>query len=900
MPDRFPHMSDTEFPDVQGVDVWKLKNDFPYKEFDNPQMRITVCKVPWDVGLIHVGNAQIGGLGNVVDFGSETARDAWFETLTNKHVFETEYRAFHMQGASGSIDGSIKLPIPYDVMAAYNYAIVEYYPLPVALEGMGVNKWFYFIRESHMKASNTTEVELILDAWQTFLPGVELRIPYMMLERGHAPMAALSADDFLENPMENTRYVTGDDVTFDDIPGIVRHDTEIVFNDGETIYACFIVDSVLTNSWGEYRNTWRMPRSRNFANQGTPNYACVCLPTSDFSQFILDIDNTMPQFKQSVKAIFFASEKMMALGTSFDFAGRVFHYVSASQKRFDFLELTKDKFGYDSRYANIAKLYTYPYARIEITDENGETSIVRIEDTSGKLDIVSSLSTVFPYLHLTANVLGIGSNDSFNVSFKNISSRAMRFGGRWQTVSLEWDIPTFAVVQSNDITYDYSTWYDRVQAKNDADTAKADANASAATAKTNADAIATTDKSNADAVSSTEKTNADSTAATIKTNADNSAATAQSNTYRTAAMAKTNADADANTLTDNVALDVTANNSNSSNRQSLNNQSTATDNASNDISTSLGNSLTNALTSISTAAERESAGVAAIGGYIGAALSLSPSQAVGTTTSLVQSGISIHASQAEASAQTSTNSTQLAFSKVHNNTRNLFANAEMGFETATENTRITGQAANSAATAKANATREKNCAESNADATKSTENVNAANVYDNDTTVNSNVFNTDLSVHQATYNTLTANNSRTKTTADENAQRDYDNALAAIENDIKQAALKPTNTFGSISNAEHATTRPMAAFAQIVTQSDGAIVAAGDEMLRFGYHCNMQWEFDGWQKMRNFTYWKVSDLWFDDFNLPDAYADRIRFMLMGGVCVWRSPDIIGKTSIYDN
>ena len=895
---NYPHMSDTSFPDVNQVDVWKLKNDFPFEEFDSVQMKITVCAVPWDVGLIHVGNAQIGGLGNVVDFGSERARDSWFENLTDKYTFNTEYRAFHMQGKGGAVDGTIKLPIPYDVLARYNYAIVEYEPMPVNLEGYGVNKWFYFIRESFMKAANTSEVELILDAWQTFIYGIS--IPYLMLERGHAPMAALSAEQFLANPIQNTRYVAGDDVTFDDAPSVLKSENEIVFNDGDNVYACIVLDSAITGTWGEYRNTWRMPTGSRFTNQGVPNYSCVCIDADRFNDFIIDVDYSFPQFKQAVKAVFFASDKMVTLGNALEFAGYTFHYASANYQTHDLLDLTKASFGYDSKYANIAKLYTYPYAHIEIMDEHGEVSIIRVEDTTGKLDVVSSLSTVYPFINLTANVTGIGGAGVRSVYFKHLGGRAMRYGGRWQTVALDWEVPTFAVVQSNNITYDYATHFDRVQARNDADTAKAVANRNAATAKTNADAQALAAKQNADNSAANEKTNADNTARTIKTNANNSSANAETNAYLLADMEKANSDADGDLTTSNAALETAANTSINTAGKSYNSKSNNISNATNGRSTTLANSLTGVLTGISTDAQRESAGIAAVGGVVGAVLSLSPSGLADTATSYLQAGVSIHASEAEAGAQQRNNSAAYQVSETNANAMTNAANNRMDGENSATNSKITGQANNTSATIKSNATRTQTASKTAATNSKNTANTNAANTYNNDIAVNVNNKTTANENALRTYNAALGVNALAKSTADDNSLAAYNNALAAIANGIKQAALEPANTFGTIANGETATTRPMAVFAQVVTQNDGAIAAAGDEMLRFGYHCNLNWRFDGWQKMKYFTYWKVADMWIGDFRLPDAYADRIRFTLLGGVNVWRSPDIIGKVSIYDN
>jgi hypothetical protein len=93
----------------------------------------------------------------------------------------------------------------------------------------------------------------------------------------------------------------------------------------------------------------------------------------------------------------------------------------------------------------------------------------------------------------------------------------------------------------------------------------------------------------------------------------------------------------------------------------------------------------------------------------------------------------------------------------------------------------------------------------------------------------------------------------------------------------------------------------MALFANIVTQSKGAISCAGDEMLRYGYMLDKQWSFDGnWNVGRYFTYWKLKDFWVSNLNVPDMYMDKIRFFLFGGVTVWRNPADIGNRSIYEN
>jgi hypothetical protein len=75
----------------------------------------------------------------------------------------------------------------------------------------------------------------------------------------------------------------------------------------------------------------------------------------------------------------------------------------------------------------------------------------------------------------------------------------------------------------------------------------------------------------------------------------------------------------------------------------------------------------------------------------------------------------------------------------------------------------------------------------------------------------------------------------------------------------------------------------------------------GDEFLRYGYEYGKQWDFNGnWNVGEKFTYWKLRDFWVEGLSIADMYVDKLRFFLFGGVTVWRSPEYIGHTSIYDN
>ena len=89
MSERFPHLTNnqSDFPNLESVNVFQYDNDFNYSRYDYTQMKVTVCTVPWDMGEAHVGNRTIEGIGNVVAVASKAARDAWFTAIPDNKCF---------------------------------------------------------------------------------------------------------------------------------------------------------------------------------------------------------------------------------------------------------------------------------------------------------------------------------------------------------------------------------------------------------------------------------------------------------------------------------------------------------------------------------------------------------------------------------------------------------------------------------------------------------------------------------------------------------------------------------------------------------------------------------------------------------------------------------------------
>lgn len=637
----------SNFPHVDNVDVYKYDNDFDYSRYDYTQMSLQICTVPWDMGEAHIGNRTISGIGNVVYFETKEKRNTWFDAISDDECyrFETKFKELHR-------DHVIDVPIPYDMCAKHNYLRVEYNLFandgsPVQYEGSdGLREWFWFIREVEFIAPNTTRLHLLDDAFQTWIYDVD--VTGMVLERGHAPMFDVKADEYLNNPIENNTYLLTEDVNYGEASQVAHIDA-LALNAG-TMYACIATTANPTASWAD-----RTPAPSFRNNDGVPSVYVFAVPVLELNGFLSNVDAQVPQFKQTVQGVFFASSDLITLNGSFTFADTACYNVLAGRKTFDLTDLTKSQFGYSARYADIAKLYTWPYAHIEVTDEYGDITTIKIEDTTGNIDVNCALSLAFPFVNIDAHLMGVGGNANASVTFRNIDAKTFDIQGQWYETLRSWSVPTFALVLDAATEYSYSTKFDRAQMVVDYTTEQANANASADTQIANADL----------------------------TVAANAATTARSN-------------ASANTDSENT--------------QTYNNGLNAANNLIIQFSASSTIAANEQQGAISAAGGVASAAVGAItaaatGNVIGAVSSIA-SGAIGATTTLAQTAIANGLTASQAGYTQAGNNANTQASNV--NTQNKVSNQTSTANdlTTIQNNLTTGTTANSAATQKANAARE--------------------------------------------------------------------------------------------------------------------------------------------------------------------------------------------------
>ena len=242
-------------------------------------------------------------------------------------------------------------------------------------------------------------MHLLNDAWQTFI--YDLDLTGMILERGHAPMFGTKTNEYLTNPIGKSSDLLTEDYMPENALQYAAYQENYIFNNAETMKAVIVTNANPSGSWGaKSNNTWKTPANVHYFVQGNPAYCAFALNAASLSSFLSNMSSSIPQFAQTIKCVFFIRADMLTLGTQFTFCDVTCNMVNAGYKSIDVITLDKAKFGYSSRYADIAKLYTYPYSYIELNDENGTSTVVRIESTNGKITLKACMNLVYPFIKI--------------------------------------------------------------------------------------------------------------------------------------------------------------------------------------------------------------------------------------------------------------------------------------------------------------------------------------------------------------------------------------------------------------------------------------------------------------------------------------------------------------------
>lgn len=889
----FPHLSDTKFPMIDNVNVYKYQNNFDYARWTG-KVSIKMLNVLWN-----------SNYADVPYFNTVEERDEWFnEQAGFVGTLESLFNS--------TPENTIKVPVPYNDAYKYNYLVVD---MPIQTseqdkinyenENHRVNRWFYFIDDMQQLSPSTTELKITVDYWTTFIHSVN--IPYLMLERGHAPMFKTSVEEYLNNPIENNEYLLADDFNFGN-ETVIQTSNYVPVGNGKK-YVLFVAPISISgfsaiggtkysgNStpptyedtdarWGyqfnvngyewkygytDYSNA-RLPIGE-LSQDGTLNgCACYAIDSVSAQAFFNEIATYHVNLVHAIQAMFILDETLFTKQTEFTYEGYTLYSVSMNNKELDF-NFTKEQFGFDSKYENITKLYTFPYSSLEITDDEGSVFSAKIENC-GNVKMHEEVSLIYPFLNYNVFMSGINGNGTMQYKWKNINNSETTksmYASDFSKFMMNWEIPTYSIYVSSQCEYA--------------------ANNAAGVAAKRAGAIK--DYKNSVRFGNTTREN---TADSFSTNTSNVAATGQTNTINTKAngdraitnrgvqnSANTDITNESNqTLYDNTTSAMT-NNSNlimvSNNKLEADRD---TDNDGTAVLTQISNAVTNMTTGVNMTANIITGGMAA-------ASSGSP---VGALTGLISVGINAATMGANTTLMVGgANAASTIVQTVNRDktTHATNANTDTGvyvrqYMREQSNNNIDCNAANTATQNEASRIQTQNEAitnNGNAERTQTTDNANAQRTQTTET-------------NNATY------------TRNANVDAEKGNLVQKqleAESAYKNAMLQKPTTYSNYSGdfMPDAYKRRGVRF-NIRTQSKSAIAQAGDAMLRFGYAIHRVWDMSsGFHYGKEFTFWKAEDVWINDGSgVANIATEVIGSVLMKGVTVWRNPEKIGTVGIYNN
>ena len=941
---EFPHMGDTAYPNLGNVDVYAYRNEFDYTRWE-PNTKLYLTNVLWN-----------GDFEDCVKFASDAERDRWFDEHVTETVAKDPASSMILKTNATIVNGTVKVPVPFDRAAQYNYLVVDVPIITSAGQPLnyetpnGYRRWHFFVTDLAYSAPSTTILTLALDVWTQFINTVGFN--YFLLERGHAPVHGSDTDEYLANPMDNCEYLLAPDVDFGG-DTVSRGGEFIPFGNGEK-YICFAstcepsqfasIGSVTSdaqytfsdptfsdstanpdesNRWGRQFEVsgYGFGTGKSYADVSTPVGNGIAangrIPTAttvyaiaatEADEFVSDVLANSPSFLNTVQACFMVAKELITLGTPHTLANHTVHECQGSDSELGSVTLTKDMFGIPERYQRFAKLYTFPYSELEITDNDGKTASVRVEST-GSIKAHGIVSLAYPYLNMRMFLTGIGGSGSHSYQWQDMrGSHDMEMAnGDWYRFCYDMGIPMYSLYMDGRTSWElgnYNRQYSN--ARNSAIVNYRNSVREANNAMHNAQDTAQTNRDNSVASANTGLSNDTNSANTAQTNANNDANTMNSNHANSRACATditatNNAAANANTTSHNDQITSTTSSNNSLNYShavAANAFTLASTKEENETSVACagGNAIAQGASAVGDIAAAALTGAAAAGpagALAGAAMGAlqSAGSLVGAAVTTSNAAMTAQCNSAVASLQTHYNSSTQSASTLTNLNNSSYAT--------TENTQVNQHNVNAATS---NTARSNSCDSANTANSVGNIKTNAKNVRDTAVTNATNSRNTSVANAERLKANTDSVSDWSDRTAIANAQdvlRNTQNQFKALSSDAKNMA--PVRLCPDVGNSAPDYMRTRGVQVKVRTQSKGSIRAAGDEFTRYGYNLNQIWDVSDLCLMKHFTYWKASDLWvYDKGESSDFAQQSIGNIFRNGVTVWSNPDEIGRVNPYDN
>ena len=456
-----------------------------------PDSTITLCSVPWDASYQ-----------NVVDF-TENTRNVYFNNISSSNKIVLADSCYMPVGTPIVVD------VPYSVAYQYNYCFVEN-PPQLATEPNAMT-YYYFIVGCRYNNPATVTLTLQLDVWTTYYPYTTFGSAFV--ERGHVAQANTSA-----HPAVNSGFITNALAEYMSVPEGIDVGNEFVTYYEENVSLqtnaqgvaqpdsiVIISTADMTSSFGTISNP-TLTTATGGISGGLYNGCDVYVTNrAGFAQFLNSIKNYswVAQCIVSITCVPYQIINLYTLNTvnfngntpSFDW----YKLSSVSADRYFELD-TKIDIGRVAAggwpvvgvnpISDLRKLWTYPYAVIEITSFDGNSLFLKpqlLYADSTTLRILACAVSPFARIGIVPVYYGrsFGANGAtFSVAYSDGAGSGTiqyPYGDFLDACAWIQNFPQFSIVNNNYITYMASNANTRQYAYNSAEWTLASSNMSSMT-----------------------------------------------------------------------------------------------------------------------------------------------------------------------------------------------------------------------------------------------------------------------------------------------------------------------------------------------------------------------------------------------------------------------------------
>ena len=415
---------------------------------------------------------------DAVDWTSQSMRDNYFaqdfgddEIVLSPGEIGPQWNHKELMkwdAAQGKYAGKMRINCPAESVGLFNYLAVTYkYPQPVPGPEPREEKYFFFVQAVNPLSPNATEVYLSLDVWTTykFLVGIN----GISLVQGHYPVSQISATQFLNNPIASEIDLTADEP---DLPRLKNRtaSANLISLQGSSPRVCIATTANLdqqpqlwepshtgtppagwwkgdTLGWDE--STPVADVAGAYVNGAGPGLRVYSMTPADYTSFMTDARNLLPQFVKTIKAIYVLPSNMIVESSAtYTMLGKTFRQVTpqSAPVKVGELGINKALFGYEAANADFAKLYSDQFAEISVSDNQGKSASISLTSLAGNLDVYSRANSAFPFLKLEAFIDGIGGKGAKNYSVAPWGTQnATIFNSQFQDYSFQLEVPVYGV-----------------------------------------------------------------------------------------------------------------------------------------------------------------------------------------------------------------------------------------------------------------------------------------------------------------------------------------------------------------------------------------------------------------------------------------------------------------------